>query len=82
MNASSSRGGRVFNRLAAARVDRGWGRGELAELAGCHTATIGRIERYEYEPSLGLALRLAAAFDCRVEDLFALDSFPLITESR
>ena len=32
--------------------------------------TINAIEREPYDPSLELAFKLAAHFDCRIEDLF------------
>ena len=32
--------------------------------------TINAIERERYDPSLELAFKLAAHFECRVEDLF------------
>jgi putative transcriptional regulator len=35
--------------------------------------TINAIERDRYNPSLELALKLAAEFDCRVEDIFWLE---------
>jgi len=44
--------------------------GELAEAVGVTRQTINAIERERYDPSLELAFKLAAYFDCRVEDLF------------
>ncbi|POG57054.1 helix-turn-helix transcriptional regulator [Haloferax marisrubri] len=44
--------------------------GELAEAVGVTRQTINAIERERYDPSLELAFKLAAHFDCRVEDLF------------
>lgn len=43
---------------------------ELADLAGCTRQTIWALEREKYVPSLGLAFRVARAFDLRVEDVF------------
>lgn len=43
---------------------------ELADALGVSRQTINAIERGRYDPSLELAFRLAAHFDCRVEDLF------------
>jgi putative transcriptional regulator len=36
--------------------------------------TINAIERERYDPSLELAIKLAALFDCPVEDLFHPDT--------
>lgn len=44
--------------------------GELAEAVDVTRQTINAIERDRYDPSLELALDLAAFFDCQVEDLF------------
>lgn len=45
---------------------------ELAETVGVTRQTIISIERGRYNPSVGLALRLAKAFAVAVEDLFQL----------
>ncbi|WP_148413922.1 helix-turn-helix transcriptional regulator [Haloferax sp. KTX1] len=44
--------------------------GELADAVGVTRQTINAIERERYDPSLELAFKLAAYFDCRVEDVF------------
>jgi DNA-binding XRE family transcriptional regulator len=54
------------------RNKRGLSRQELADLVGVHYQTMSYIERGEYAPTLALALRLAAALDCKVEQLFKL----------
>jgi putative transcriptional regulator len=46
---------------------------ELASRVGVTRQSINAIERGRYDPSLDLALKLAAEFDCAVEDLFWLD---------
>lgn len=43
---------------------------DLAELVGVTRQTINSIERERYDPSLELAFKLAACFDCEVETLF------------
>ena len=43
---------------------------DLAEAVGVTRQTINAIERERYDPSLELAFKLAAFFECRVEDLF------------
>jgi len=48
--------------------------GDLASLVGVTRQSINAIERGRYDPSLELALKLAAEFDVSVEELFWLDS--------
>jgi len=43
---------------------------DLAAAVDVSRQTINAIERERYDPSLELAFKLAAFFDCRVEDLF------------
>jgi DNA-binding XRE family transcriptional regulator len=52
------------------RAKREMSRQELADLVGVHYQTMSYIERGEYAPSLALALRLAEALNCKVEQLF------------
>jgi DNA-binding XRE family transcriptional regulator len=54
------------------RIKRELTRQELADLVGVHYQTMSYIERGEYAPTLALALRLSAALDCKVEQLFKL----------
>ena len=46
---------------------------ELAERVGSTRQTVLAIEKGNYNPSVGLALRLAAVLGVSVEDLFQLD---------
>lgn len=62
----------VENFVEAWRTKRKLSRQELADLVGVHYQTMSYIERGEYAPTLALALRLAAALDCKVEQLFKL----------
>ena len=55
-----------------AREARGWTQGDLAARVGVSRQTINYLEQERYAPSALLALRLARAFGCRVEDLFSL----------
>jgi putative transcriptional regulator len=48
--------------------------GALASRVGVTRQSINAIERGRYDPSLELALKLAAEFDAAVEELFWLDS--------
>ncbi len=45
---------------------------QLAEIVGVSRQTIIAVEKRSYEPSLGLALKLARYFKVRVEYLFVL----------
>ena len=46
---------------------------ELAEQVGVTRQTIVSIEKGKYNPSVGLAIRLANAFGVSVEELFEID---------
>ncbi|GAA2451921.1 helix-turn-helix transcriptional regulator [Streptomyces macrosporus] len=70
----------VHNRLSVVRAERKVSRRQLAEAVGAHYQTIGYIERGEYNPSLYLALRIAAFFDLPVEALFSLEPFSPLTD--
>ncbi len=71
----------VHNRIALLRAEQGVTRRELADALGVHYQTIGYIERGEYNPSLHLALRIAAFFDLPVEVIFSLEPFPRISDA-
>lgn len=58
--------------LREARTRRGWSQAEVAERAGISRAAVSAIETERTVPSTAAALALAAAFQCRVEDLFRL----------
>lgn len=45
---------------------------ELAKAVGVSRQTIIALEKGNYEPSLGLALKLAFFFETAVEDVFVL----------
>lgn len=61
------------NRLRVLRAEHHWSQAELAERAGVSRQTINAVETEKYEPSLGLAFRLARLFGLRVEDVFHPD---------
>ena len=63
---------RLVGRVEHWRTKRELTRAQLADAVGVHYQTIGYIERGEYAPTLALALRLAKALECRVEDLYTL----------
>jgi putative transcriptional regulator len=68
----------VHNRIALLRAERGVSRRELADALGVHYQTIGYLERGEFNPSLHLALRIAAFFDVPLELIFSLEPFPRV----
>jgi len=65
----------VYSRLEEWRTAKGLSRNELADEVGVHYQTIGYLERGEYNPSLPLALRIAALIEVPVEQLFSLAPF-------
>jgi DNA-binding XRE family transcriptional regulator len=65
----------LHNRLAVLRAERGLSRKDLAEAVGVNYQTIGYLERGDYQPSLELALKLAARFELPVEMVFSLQPF-------
>lgn len=71
----------VHNRLSMVRAERKVTRKQLADAVGVHYQTIGYIERGQYNPSLDLALRMAAFFRLPVEALFSLEPFPPLTDA-
>ncbi|MFN2311881.1 MAG: substrate-binding domain-containing protein [Spirochaetia bacterium] len=56
------------------RDDRGWSQQELADRTGLSRTGIGAIESGRLVPSTSAALALAAAFGCKVEDVFVLEA--------
>jgi molybdate-binding protein/transcriptional regulator with XRE-family HTH domain len=63
---------RFENDLKDRRTLRGWSQSQLAQRSGLSRAGISAIETDRLIPSVAAALALAAALDCRVEDLFRL----------
>lgn len=61
------------NDIATYREREGLSQGELATAVGVSRQTINAVERDRYDPSLELAFKLAAYFECRIEDLFEPD---------
>lgn len=76
----SGEGDAVHNRVAMLRAERRISRRDLAEALGVHYQTIGYLERGEFNPSLHLALRIAAYFDVPVEVVFSLEPFKRLGE--
>ena len=62
------------NRLRALRAERDWSQGDLATHLGVSRQTVNAIETGKYDPSLGLAFRIAALFGLPIEALFEPDA--------
>jgi len=62
----------LTNQVRDQRLRRGWSQDELARKSGLSRAGVSAIETQRLVPSAAAALALAAAFGCRVEDLFQL----------
>ncbi len=60
------------NHLRELRAERDLTQAALAEAVGVSRKTINTVENGVFVPSTTLALRLAAALGCRVEDVFFL----------
>lgn len=63
----------LSNRVREMRDTRGWTQLQLAEAMGVSRKTVNTIENGIFLPSTMVALKMARAFDCRVEDIFWLD---------
>jgi putative transcriptional regulator len=59
------------NTVRSLRTERGWTQAELAEKLGVSRNSVNAIETGRYEPSLGLALKIARLFGEHVEDIFS-----------
>lgn len=65
---------RIQNNLAQLQKQRGLPSAALAKLVGVNRQTIYAIEAGQYVPNTAVALRLAAALEVTVEDLFRLNA--------
>lgn len=65
------------NRLRVLRAENDWSQAVLAERLGVSRQTINAVETGKYEPSLGLAFKMAYLFDKRIEDIFQPDESEL-----
>nr|WP_166179988.1 helix-turn-helix transcriptional regulator [Altererythrobacter segetis] len=72
---------KIYNRIAVLRAEAGMSRKALAEKVGVNPQTIGFLERGDYNPSLELALNVAAVFKLPVELLFSFRPFPSMAET-
>lgn len=63
----------VKNRLRVLRAEREWSQAELAERLAVSRQTVNAVETGRYEPSLGLAFRIAGLFGVSIEEIFEPD---------
>ncbi|MGQ9869250.1 substrate-binding domain-containing protein [Leptodesmis sp.] len=63
----------LYNNLKQIRLRLGMSQQDLAAIAGVSRQTIGGVESGHISPSTTVALRLAKALGCQVEDLFWLE---------
>ncbi|MBD2078111.1 helix-turn-helix domain-containing protein [Phormidium sp. FACHB-592] len=63
----------LCNNLKQIRLRLGMSQQDVAAIAGVSRQTIGGVESGQYAPSTTVALRLAKALGCQVEDLFWLE---------
>ncbi|MGE5926141.1 MAG: helix-turn-helix transcriptional regulator [Gemmatimonadota bacterium] len=61
------------NRLRVLRAEREWSQAELAERLAVSRQTVNAVETGRYEPSLGLAFRIARLFGVSIEEIFEPD---------
>jgi len=64
----------VENNLTEYRKERGFSQQALADELGVSRQTVISLEKGRYDPSLPLAFKLAALFQCRIEDMFIPES--------
>ena len=70
------------NHLKTLRTQKGLSQGELAVRAGITRQAVSSIESNLYLPTTGVALHLASALACRVEELFNLRTAEDIIEGK
>jgi len=58
------------NRVKVKRAEHDLTQQDLADSIGVSRQTINAIEKGKYDPSLPIAFKLAAVFQCQIEDLF------------
>lgn len=58
------------SRLKVLRAERGWSQADLAERLVVSRQAVNALETGRHDPSLGLAFKIAAVFDRKVEEVF------------
>lgn len=83
MSIGSNNGQSIGNHLRRMRFDHAeMTQQDLALAVGVTRQTIVALETGRYAPSLDLAMRLAAVFACRVDDLFFWNGPPPVSSRR
>lgn len=72
---------KIHNRIALFRSERGTSRRELADAVDVNPQTIGYLERGDYNPSLELAMKIAAYFGVPIELLFSFRPFESVADT-
>jgi DNA-binding XRE family transcriptional regulator len=72
--------GKLHNRIAVLRAERGLSREALAEALAVSYQTIGYMERGDYNPSLELAFRVAEYFGLPIEAIFSREPLRPMSE--
>jgi len=70
----------LVNRLREKRQAQALSQKQLANLAGITRQAVSALEASQYSPATSVALQLARALHCRVEDLFSLETGGEIVE--
>lgn len=71
----------IHNRIALFRAEHGVSRRALADAVGVNPQTIGYLERGDYNPSLELAMTIAAHFGVPIEMLFSFYPFESVASA-
>jgi putative transcriptional regulator len=61
------------NRLRVLRAEQNWSQAELSMRVGVTRQAINAIETGRYDPGLPLAMKIARAFEKKVDDIFELE---------
>ena len=72
---------RLESRLRERRQSLGLSQKQVADLAGITRQAVAAVETNQYSPATSVALQLARALHCRVEDLFSLTSSEEVVEA-
>jgi putative transcriptional regulator len=70
----------IKNRIREIRKELGLSQESLANMADTRRETINRIEKGNFDPTLYLAFKIAAALDRSIEEIFELDEPDILHE--
>lgn len=60
----------IQNRIRILRAEHDWTQADLAEKLDISRQAVISIEKYKYTPSLGLAFKIAEAFNVSINEVF------------